>query len=163
MSVRASLAQLLVRNWPIKLAAGFFAVMLYVAVAAQQPLAQTFAMRLAIVIPPGRNVRQQPAGVAVVITGKGSEILKLRSFPRVIRKGHPGTFSGSGVEGQAQATENELAKGSRRQGGDHRARDFRVGVEFGRAKGRPIGAGVRGQGELGYVMRGLSITPSMAR
>ena len=82
MTVRGSLGQLFVRNWPIKLAALFFAIMLYVAVAAQQPLSQSFVMRLAIAIPPGRTVRQQPAGVTVVITGKGSEILKLRSFPR---------------------------------------------------------------------------------
>src|SRR5438876_1010686 len=81
MTVRASLGQLFVRNWPIKLAALFFAIMLYVAVAAQQPLSQSFAMRLAIGIPPGRTVRQQPAGVTVVIAGTGSEILKLRSFP----------------------------------------------------------------------------------
>src|SRR2546429_140716 len=92
MTVRASLGQLFVRNWPIKLAALFFAIMLYVAVAAQQPLSQTFVMRLAIAIPPGRTVRQQPAGVTVVIAGKGSEILKLRSFPRVIRKVIPDTF-----------------------------------------------------------------------
>src|SRR2546422_6067470 len=78
MPVRASLGQLFVRNWPIKLAALFFAIMLYVAVAAQQPLTQSFALRLAIGIPPGRTVRQQPAGVTVVIAGTGSEILKLR-------------------------------------------------------------------------------------
>src|SRR2546429_8564523 len=95
MSVRASLAQLLVRNWPIKLAAGFFAVMLYVAVAAQQPLAQSFAMRLAIAIPPGRSVRQQPAGVAVGITGKGSGIPKLRPLPPVLRKVIPDTLPAS--------------------------------------------------------------------
>src|SRR2546430_5067274 len=112
MSVRASLAQLLVRNWPIKLAAGFFAAMLYVAVAAQQPLAQTFAMRLAVGIPPGRTVRQQPGGVTVVITGKGSEILKLRSFPRVIRKIIPDTFSASGWRGQLRPTAGELPQGS---------------------------------------------------
>src|SRR2546423_9589947 len=95
MTVRASLGQLFVRNWPIKLAALFFAIMLYVAVAAQQPLSQTFVMRLAIAIPPGRTVRQQPAGVTVVIAGKGTEIFKLRSFPRVIRKVIPDTFSAS--------------------------------------------------------------------
>src|SRR3989442_15114357 len=95
MTARSSLGQLFVRNWPIKLAAVFFAIMLYVAVAAQQPLSQSFAMRLAIGIPPGRTVRQQPAGVTVVIAGKGSEILKLRSFPRVIRKAIPDTFSAS--------------------------------------------------------------------
>src|SRR2546430_8527553 len=95
MTVRASVGQLFVRNWPIKLAAVFFAIMLYVAVAAQQPLSQTFAMRLAVGIPPGRTVRQQPAGVAVVIARKGSEILKLRSFPRGIRQVISDTFSAS--------------------------------------------------------------------
>src|SRR5207245_10658392 len=105
MSVRANLAQLLVRNWPIKLAAGFFAIMLYVAVAAQQPLTQSFAMRLAVVVPPGRTLRQQPAGVAVVITGKGREILKLRPFPPVIRKGTPHTPPASAGPVQRQPTD----------------------------------------------------------
>src|SRR6266566_3612814 len=95
MTVRASLGQLFVRNWPIKLAALFFAIMLYVAIA----------------IPPGRTVRQQPAGVTVVIAGKGSEILKLRSFPRVIRKVIPDTFSTSLWRIQLQAADVELPKG----------------------------------------------------
>src|SRR3989454_4737567 len=111
MTVRASLGQLFVRNWPIKLAALFFAIMLYVAVAAQQPLSQTFVMRLAIAIPPGRTVRQQPAGVTVVILGKGSEILKLHSFPRVIRKAIPDTFSAALWRIQLQPTDVELPKG----------------------------------------------------
>src|SRR2546425_9002627 len=93
MTVRASLGQLFVRNWPIKLAALFFAIMLYVAVAAQQPLTQSFALRLAIAIPPGRTVRQQPPRLPGLIAGTGSEILKLRSFPRVIPKALPHTVS----------------------------------------------------------------------
>src|SRR2546425_2322377 len=95
MTVRASLWQLIVRNWPIKLAALFFAIMLYVAVAAQQPLSQSFVMQLVIGIPPGRTLRQQPAGVAVVIAGEGSEIPQLQSFSRVIRKDIPDTLSAS--------------------------------------------------------------------
>src|SRR5437660_12822131 len=93
MTVRASLGQLFMRNWPIKLAAVFFAIMLYVAVAAQQPLSQIFAMRLAIAIPPGRTVRQQTAGVPVATAGKVSELLQLRSFPSATRKVLPVTFS----------------------------------------------------------------------
>src|SRR6266545_6807557 len=112
MTVRASVGQLFVRNWPIKLAALFFAIMLYVAVAAQQPLSQSFVMRLAVGIPPGRTVRQQPAGVTVVIAGKGSEILKLRSFPRVIRKVIPDTFSASLWRIQLLAADVELPKGT---------------------------------------------------
>src|SRR2546427_11529925 len=108
MTVRASLGQLIFRNWPIKLAAVFFAIMLYVAVAAQQPLSQSFAMRLAVGIPPGRTVRQQTAGVTVVIVGKGSEILKLRSFPRVIRQVIPDTFSASLWRVHAHTTHAQL-------------------------------------------------------
>src|SRR3989442_11619284 len=95
MTVRAGLGRWSVRNWPFKLAALFFAIMVYVAVGAQQPLSQSFVMQLVIGIPPGRTLRQQPAGVAVVIAGKGSEILKLRSFPRGICKVIPHTFSPS--------------------------------------------------------------------
>src|SRR5256886_12308218 len=123
MSARASLAQLFVRNWPIKLAAGFFAAMLYVAVAAQQPLAQSFAMRLAVVVPPGRSVRQQPAGVTVGIPGKGREILKLRTFPRVIRKVIPDTFSASAWRVQLPPTGVQLPQGSAGQGAAIRPRD----------------------------------------
>src|SRR5260221_7939351 len=116
MAVRASLGQLFVRNWPIKLAALFFSIMLYVAVAAQQPLTQSFALRLAIGIPPGRTVRQQPAGVMVVISGKGSEILKLRSFPRVIRKVIPDTFSAALWRIQVPPTLLGVPKGVQMQG-----------------------------------------------
>src|SRR5256885_5907309 len=126
MTVRASLGQLFVRNWPIKLAALFFAIMLYVAVAAQQPLSQTFVMRLAIAIPPGRTVRQQPAGVTVVILGKGSEILKLHSFPRVIRKAIPDTFSAALWRIQLQPTDVELPKGIEVQVADIRPRDLEI-------------------------------------
>ena len=163
MSVRASVGQLLVRNWPIKLAAGFFAAMLYVAVAAQQPLAQSFAMRLAVVVPPGRTVRQQPAGVTVVITGKGSEILKLRTFPRVIRKVIPDTFSAAAWRVQLQPTDVELPKGSDVQVADIRPRDVEVMLDSVVHKDVRIVARVRVEAESGYVMRGLSITPSMAR
>ena len=163
MSDRGSIAQLLVRNWPIKLAAGFFAVMLYVAVAAQQPLAQSFAMRLAVGIPPGRTVRQQPAGVVVVITGKGSEIIKLRSFPRVIRKVIPDTFSASVWRVQLQPTDVELPKGSDVQVADIRPREIEVLLDSVVHKDVRIVPRVRVEAESGYVMRGLSITPSMAR
>jgi|GEM_PF-1538967 YbbR domain-containing protein len=163
MTVRASLGQLFVRNWPIKLAALFFAIMLYVAVAAQQPLSQTFVMRLAIAIPPGRTVRQQPAGVTVVIAGKGSEILKLRSFPRVIRKVIPDTFSTALWRIQLQAADVELPKGIDVTVADIRPRDIEILLDSVSHKDVRIVPRVKVEAESGYVLRGLSITPSLAR
>lgn len=163
MSARTNFGQLLLRNWPIKLAAAFFAIMLYVAVAAQQPLSQSFAMRLAIAIPPGRVVRQQPAGVTVVISGKGSEILKLRSFPRVIRKTIPDTFSAPSWHVQLLASDIDLPKGSDVQVAEIRPRDIEVVLDSVAHKEVRIVPLVRVEAESGYVVRGLSITPSMAR
>src|SRR6266702_4558410 len=163
MTVRASLGQLFMRNWPSKLAALFFAIMLYVAVAAQQPLSQSFAMRLAIAIPPGRTVRQQPAGVTVVIAGTGSEILKLRSFPRVIRKVIPDTFSTSLWRIQLQAADVELPKGIGVQVVDIRPRDVEILLDSVSHKDVRIVPRVKVEAESGYVLRGLSITPSLAR
>src|SRR2546426_8030667 len=162
MSARVNLGQLVIRNWPIKLAAMFFAIMLYVAVAAQQPLSQTFAMRLAVVIPPGRTVRQQPAGVTVVITGTGSEILKLRSFPRVIRKVIPDTFSTSLWRIQLQAADVELPQGIGVQVVDIRPRGGEVLLDSVSRKDVRIVPRVTVEAESGFVLRGLSITPSLA-
>lgn len=161
MTVRSSVAQLIVRNWPIKLAATFFALMLYVAVAAQQPLSQTFILRLAVAVPPGRSIRQQPAGVAVVITGKGSEILKLRSLPRSIRKVIPDTFSSTVWRAQLQPTDIDLPKGIDLQV-DFRPRDLEVVLDSVGRKDVRIAPRVKVEAESGYVLRGLTITPSVA-
>src|SRR2546429_2262773 len=163
MTVRGSLGQLFGRSWPIKQAALFFAIMLYVAVAAQQPLSQSFAMRLVIATPPGRTVRQQPTGVTVVIAGKGSEILKLRSLPRVIRKVIPDTLSASLWRMQLQAADIELPKGIEVQVADIRPRDVEILLDSVSHKDVRIVPRVKVEAESGYVLRGLSITPSLAR
>src|SRR3989442_2793746 len=136
--------------------------MLYVAVAAEQPLRQGFAVRLAIGIPPGRTVRQQPAGVTVVIAGTGSEILKLRSFPRVIRKAIPDTFSASLWRIRLEATDVELPKGIGVQVVDIPPRH--LGVRLGPVSVQDIRIlpPVTIEAESGFLPRGLSITPSLA-
>src|SRR2546427_8482983 len=106
-----SVGQFFLRNWLLKLAALFFAVMLYVAVAAQQPLTESFALRLSIAPPPGRALRQAPPSIAVTVQGKGSEILKLRNIPRTISKTVPDTLTGSVWRPHLSAGDVTLPKG----------------------------------------------------
>jgi YbbR domain-containing protein len=160
--VAGKVAQLVVRNWPLKLAAVFFAVMLYVAVAAQQPLTQTFAMRLAIAVPPGRSVKEQPAGVQVVITGRGTEMMKLRSLPRTIRKAIPDTFSASVWRATLQNSDVDIPKGTDVQVADIRPREIEVVLDSVARKEVRVVPLVRVEAESGYVVRGLSLTPSVA-
>jgi YbbR domain-containing protein len=158
-----SIGQLFVRNWAIKLAALFFAIMLYVAVAAQQPLTQSFAMQLVLTVPPGRTVKEQPAGVVVLITGKGSEVMKLRSFPRVIAKTIPDTFSATVWRVHLQPADVEIPKGTDVQVVDITPRDVDVVMDSASKKDVRIVPLVRVEAESGYVVRGISILPSVAR
>jgi len=78
--MRANLLQWITRNWPIKGAALFLALMLYVAVQLQQPVTTSFDVTLNLQLPPGRALVHKPPQIRVQISGKGSQILKLRSL-----------------------------------------------------------------------------------
>src|SRR6266704_1553900 len=156
-----SFGQLFVRNWAIKLAAIFLAIMLYVAVAAQQPLTQSFAMRLLVQVPPGRSVRLQPLGVVVVITGKGSEILKLRSFPHAIRKEIPDTFSASVFHVHLQASDVEIPKGTDVLVADITPRDIDVVLDSVGTKEVKIAPRVGKGGPGGYARLTVTAPPGI--
>src|SRR5207248_3456368 len=75
----------------------------------------------------------------------------------------PDTFSASVWRVQLQPTDVELAKGSDVQVADIRPREIGVLLDSVVHKEVRIVPRVRVEAESGYVMRGLSITPSMAR
>lgn len=154
--------QLIARNWPIKLAAIFFAIMLYVAVAAQQPLTQSFALRVVVVPPPGRTVKQHPATVTLVITGKGAEIMKLRSFAPEIRKVVPETLSTAVWHVHLQPADVEIPQGADVQVADLAPRDFDVVLDPVAMKDVKIVPLVKVEAESGYALRAFSIVPSLA-
>src|SRR5256885_5624004 len=91
--MRSSLVELITRNWPIKGAALFLALMLYVAVQLQQPVTTSFDVTLTVLLPPGRALLQKPPKVRVQISGKGSQILKLRSLAGDITRRVPDTLT----------------------------------------------------------------------
>src|SRR5881409_1709235 len=157
-----SIGQLFVRNWPIKLAAIFFAIMLYVAVAAQQPLTQSLAMHVAVAVPPGRSIRQQPANVTVVIIGKGTEVMKLRSISHVIHRVVPDTFSASVWHVHLQPADVEIPKGTDVQVADITPRDFDVVLDSVGTKDVKITPRVKVEADSGYVLRGFTIVPNLA-
>src|SRR5207237_9642145 len=93
--MRANLLQLITRNWPIKGAALFLALMLYVAVQLQQPVTTSFDVTLNVQLPRGRALVHKPPKVRVHISGKGSQILKLRSLAGDITRRVPDTLTAS--------------------------------------------------------------------
>src|SRR2546426_12292541 len=89
-----NVTRLFTRNWPIKLAAVFLALMLYVAVAAQQPISQSFDLKVTVLVPPGRALLEQPPPVSVMFTRKGGGVPKPRAPPRGTPPPRPPPFSG---------------------------------------------------------------------
>ena len=106
---RTSIFQFITRNWPIKGAALFLALMLYVAVQLQQPVTTSFDVTLNVQLPPGRALVQKPPKVRVQISGKGSQILKLRSLAGDITRRVPDTLTASTYYLHIDPAEVELA------------------------------------------------------
>ena len=159
-----SLTRLVTRNWPIKLAAVFLALMLYVAVAAQQPISQSFELKVTVLVPPGRALLAQPPTVSVVFTGRGAEILKLRSLRRVIRLAVPDTFSGSTYRVSLRPTDVEYPKGTDAQVSDISPREITLTLDSVARREVRIVPLVTVVPDSGEVLRGgLTISPTVAR
>src|SRR5438445_302516 len=89
--------------------------------------------------------------------------MKLRSFPRTIRKTISDTFSGSVWSIHLQASDVDSPKGSDVQVVEITPRDVDVVLDPVGKKDVRIVPLVRVEAESGYVLRGLSIVPSVAR
>jgi YbbR domain-containing protein len=158
------LTRLVTRNWPIKLAAAFLALMLYVAVAAQQQISQTFDLKVVVLVPPGRALLEQPPTVSVAITGKGRELLKLRSFPRVLNLAVPDTFSGSVYRVSLRAGDVAMPKDAEVQVSDMVPREITLTLDSVAKKDVRIVPLVVVVPDSGQELRGgLTLTPAVAR
>jgi YbbR domain-containing protein len=154
----------LFRNWPLKLAALFLSLTLYVAVAAQEQETQDFAMRIEVRIPPGRTLLSDPPNVRVTLRGKGGELLKLRLFRQVISLRVPDTLSTATWFTTLQPADIELPKGADLQVADIAPREIAIQLDPVASKEVRIVARVQVLPESGQALDGgLQITPNMAR
>src|SRR6266496_2462071 len=162
--MRASLLQLITRNWPIKGAALFLALMLYVAVQLQQPVTTSFDVTLNLQLPPGRALVHKPPKVRVQISGKGSQILKLRSLAGDITRRVPDTLTASTYTIHLDPAEVELALP---KGADVRVMEVRpseITLDSVARKEVRIVSLVTVTPESGQFLHGgLSMTPTTAR
>jgi len=154
----------LFHNWPLKLAAVFLSLTLYVAVAAQEQETQDFAMRLDVRVPPGRTMLSDPPSVRVTLRGKGGELLKLRLFRQIITLRVPDTLSSATWIRTIAPSDIELPKGADLLVADIAPRDVAIQLDPVASKEVPIVARVQVVPESGQTLEGgLQITPSVAR
>lgn len=162
--MRAKLLLLLTRNWPLKLAAVLLALMLYLAVQAQQPIKQTFSMKLDVEVPPGRSLRQKPPTLQVQISGRGAELLRLRTFPTAIRKSVPDTLSTSSWLLRLENADVPVPKGVDVTVDAITPREVTISLDSVQRKDVRVVPQLTVVPESGFVMRGgLSLTPTVVR
>ena len=163
---RTSIFQFLTRNWPIKGAALFLALMLYVAVQLQQPVTTSFDVTLNVQLPPGRALMQKPPKVRVQISGKGSQILKLRSLAGDITRRIPDTLTSSTYYVHLDPAEVELAlpKGADVRVMEVRPSEITLALDSVARKEVRIVSLVTVTPDSNQTLHGgLSMTPTMAR
>ena len=164
--MRASFLQFLTKNWPIKAAALFLALMLYVAVQLQQPVTTSFDVTLNLQLPPGRALMHKPPKVRVQVSGKGSQMLKLRSLAGDITRRVPDTLTASTWQIHLDPTEVELAlpKGADVRVLEVRPSEITVALDSVVRKDVRIVSLVTVVADTNQILRGgLSITPTTAR
>ncbi|HEV8265155.1 MAG TPA: YbbR-like domain-containing protein [Gemmatimonadales bacterium] len=162
--MRASLIQLITRNWPIKLAALAMSLMLYVAVQLQQPITESFPIKLNILLPPGRTLQQKPPTVWVEVSGKGSQLLKLRTLPGDITRRVPDTLSTAAWTIRLEPSDLELPKGADVRVVEIRPRDVTVTLDGVARKDVRIVPLVTVVPDSGQILHGgVSISPTIAR
>ena len=154
----------LFRNWPLKLAALFLSVLLYVAVAAQRQVTQEVVMRLEVRVPPGRTLVSPPALDTVVLRGKITELLRLRSIHRVIELTVPETLSTATWITTLPPSSVKIPERSNVEVADFRPREVVIQLDPVGTKEIPIVARVTVLADSGQALDGgLQITPSLAR
>jgi len=152
------------RNWPLKLAALFLSLILYVAVAAQRQVTQEMVMRLEVRVPPGRMLLSAPASDTVVLRGKITELLRLRSINRVIFLPVPDTLSTATWTTTVPPASVKIPEGSNVEVADFRPRDVVIQLDSVGTKEVPIVARVTVTPDSGQALDGgLQITPNVAR
>jgi hypothetical protein len=162
--MRASLLQLITRNWPIKLAALGLSLMLYIAVQLQQPVTESFPIKLNVQVPPGRVLQQKPPTVWVEVSGKGSQLLKLRTLPGDITRSVPDTLSTAVWTIRLELSDLELPKGADVRVVEIRPREVTVTLDSVARKDVRIVPLITVVPESGQVLHGgISITPTFAR
>jgi YbbR-like protein len=164
--MRTSLVQLITRNWPIKGAALFLALMLYVAVQLQQPVTTSFDVNLNVLLPPGRALLQKPPKVRVQISGKGSQILKLRSLAGDITRRVPDTLTTPSwaIHLDPAEVELELPKGADVRVMEVRPSEITIALDSVARKEVRIVSLVTVTPDSGQILHGgLSMTPTSVR
>ncbi len=164
--MRASLIALFTRNWPIKGAAIFLALMLYVAVQLQQPVTTDFELGLTVQLPPGRTLQQKLPKIRAQISGKGSQVLRLRTLRGDVTRRMPDTLSTPTwtIRLEPSEIEAQLPKGADVRVLEIRPREITVALDSVGRKDVRIVPLITVVPESGQVLHGgVSIAPTIAR
>ena len=89
----AVLPGVLVRNWPLKLAALALSIILWIFVASEETTSQLVEVRVETDLPPDLALAKPAPVLRALVTGPGRELIKLYTNPLVIRTAVPASAS----------------------------------------------------------------------
>jgi hypothetical protein len=121
-------------------------------------------MKLDLEVPRGRSLLQKPPTIQVQVSGKGAELLRLRTFPSAITMRVPDTLSSSSWLMRLENTDVPVPKGVDVSVRDITPREVTISLDSVVKKDVRVVPLVTVVPESGFVVRGgLSISPSVAR
>ena len=159
----ASLPGILVRNWPLKLAALAVACILWMFVAAEETTSQLISVQVQVDLPPDIALAKPAPQLRALVTGPSRELLKLYATPPTIVANVPPAASGRWRLTVAPA-DVQLSRNARVSIQDVEPRVIEFDLD--RLVRRDVPVALRGviEAESGFVVtRPLAITPQTVR
>jgi len=154
---------LLVHNWPLKLAAVVLSVILWVLVSAEETTSQLVKVDVLIEVPPGLALAKAAPEVRALVTGSGRELIKLYGTPPVLRAFVPSTAQPPHWRLDATPATIELPPGVRVVIQDVEPRLVEVAID--RLVNRMVPVALRGvvEPESGFVLTPTVLAPMAVR
>jgi YbbR domain-containing protein len=154
---------ILLHNWPLKVAAVVLSVILWVLVSAEETTSQLVKVDVLVEVPPGLALAKPAPEVRVLVTGPGRELIKLYGTPPVIRAFVPSTAQPPHWRLDATPATVELPAGVRVVIQDVEPRVVEIAID--RLVARSIPVALRGvvEPESGFVLTSLALAPMLVR
>lgn len=154
---------LLLRNWPLKVAALILAVLLWVLVSAEETTSQLVRVPVQLEVPPGLALAKPAPEVRALITGPGRELIKLYATPPVIRAFVPAGAQPPRWRFDATPASIQLPPNVKVTVQDVEPRYVDVALD--RQVSREVPVALRGviEPESGYAITGHALSPATVR
>ena len=159
-----ALTGVVLRNWPLKLAALALAVILWIFVASEETTSQLVSVQVEVDLPSDLALVRPAPAVRALVTGPGRELIKLYAAPPVVRATVPSNAAPPSWRLVLAPSDIQVPRNARVSIQDVEPRTIEFALDRVGRRDVPVALRATIEAESGYaIARPVSVTPATVR